>query len=90
MIRQKRRLRSSRSSCRCKPLYVVESGYLRVWGVEALKKISAAVVIIWIALLLCLLRKDFPGRVYIWTAFSVVSLLTALVLVNLFLDMHKK
>jgi len=28
--------------------------------------------------------------VFIWTAFAVTSLLMALVLVNLFLDMHKR
>jgi len=60
------------------------------FGGGVLKKLSVAIVIIWIILLICLLAKGVPGKVFIWTAFAVTSLLMALVLVNLFLDMHKR
>lgn len=55
-----------------------------------MKKISAAVVLLWIVLLACLVLKNIPGKPFVWTGFAVTSLLMALVLVNLFLDTRKK
>ena len=55
-----------------------------------MKKLSVAIVIIWIILLICLLAKGVPGNVLLWTAFAVTSLLIALMLMKLIIDMHKR